>query len=87
MCSRGSWSGERRTVGYWLLALLGSLISRNLFQIDRGDALVGALYRYGGWLFFTPVAVIGMLAIIVAGFVVWAGTLAAGSHSLVKTGD
>ena len=45
------------------------------------------MYRYGGWLFFTPLAVLAMLAIVLAGFGAWAVTLSEGSHSLVKTGD
>lgn len=78
---------QRRTPGYWLLALFGALISHPLVRFRRGDAALGAHYRAFGWLFFTRPAAVAMWVILVAGFAAWLVEVARGSYSLVKTED
>jgi CRP-like cAMP-binding protein len=78
---------RRRTPGYWLMSLLMAIISHDLVKLRQGDALLGAAYRAGGWIFFTPAFALVMVGLLIAGFAAWVATLAAGSHSLVKTGD
>ena len=78
---------QRRTPGYWLLALLQAIVSKDLVTLRRGDALIGALYQAGGWLFFTSAFAVVMVVAIVAGFGGWLWLLAYGPYSLVQTGD
>jgi CRP-like cAMP-binding protein len=78
---------QRRTVGYWLMALLMSIISRDLVVFRRGDAALGAFYRAVGWIFFARPVVVLLWAVILVGCGAWALELAEGSHSLIKTAD
>ena len=78
---------QRRTMGYWLPALLLSVVSRNLLVFRRGDAALGAFYDLVGWLFFTPAFVTIVAVLVVAGFAAWIAALATGTHSLVKTDE
>ncbi|MFN8524550.1 MAG: cyclic nucleotide-binding domain-containing protein [Chloroflexota bacterium] len=75
-----------RSPSSWIPRLLGRLIATDLGTYRQGDAILGALYRWGGWLFFTRPAVAAMLLIMVAGFGAWAGSLSAGRHALLTVG-
>jgi putative peptide zinc metalloprotease protein len=76
---------QRKTTTYWLMALLNSIVSRDLVKLRRGDATIGALYRTLGWIFFTPPFLVAMLVTIGGGFAAWVALLAFGEYSLVKT--
>ena len=64
-------------------SLLKRLIVWDIARWNNADAAVGALYRAGGRLAFTPVGAIAIGIVCIAGIVAWLGEVGAGRHALV----
>ncbi len=76
---------EQRRPDHWLNALWEAFVQRP-FAIDGLDGIIGGVYRRGAWLFYTRIAQILFLLISIVGLVAFVRLMAAGGHSLVRSG-
>lgn len=76
---------DRRRPDHWLNALWQGFLQRP-FAIDGLDGIIGGVYRRGARLFYTRIAQILFLLISILGLVAFVRLMAAGGHSLVRSG-
>ncbi len=63
--------------------LLKRLVVWDIARWNNADSVVGALYRAGGRLAFTPLGAAVIAVVCVAGVIAWLGEVGAGRHALV----